>query len=217
MSSVLDRSRMQLDPRRARPPPPPLHTPPGPGPKGTERWLAGWLRRLRDLLGTVPRPRWRRLALSVQAQLQSQWCWAACSTGVSHFYDAGSSWTQCTVVNAELAQTSCCRDGSTGQCNRPWYLDRALTRTSNFARRAAGTAPLSTIRSQIDAGRPVGARIGWDGGGGHFVVISGCLDDATGMLEVRDPMYGTSELSFASFASSYQGSGSWTHTYYTHA
>jgi hypothetical protein len=194
-----------------------MRPPPGPGPKGMERSLAGWLRRVRDLLEKVPRPRWQRLALTVHAQLQSQWCWAACSTAVSHFYAAGSGWTQCTVVNAELAQTICCQDGSSDQCNRPWYLDRALTRTGNLASRAAGTAPLSTIRSQLDAGRPVGARIGWAGGGGHFVVISGCLDDATGLLEVRDPIYGTSELSIASFASSYQGSGSWTHTYYTRA
>jgi hypothetical protein len=192
-----------------------MPAPRGPGREG--RNLAGWLRRLRDLLENAPRPRWRRLALTVQAELQSQWCWAACSTSVSHFYDAGSGCTQCRVVNAELAQTACCQDGSTGHCNQPWYLDRALTRTGNLASRAAGTAPLSTIRSQLDAGRPVGARIGWAGGGGHFVMISGCLDDATGLLEVRDPIYGTSELSIASFASSYQGSGSWTHIYYTRA
>jgi hypothetical protein len=214
MSTVLDRSRVQLELGQA---PPPRRVPPRhePGPNGVRYWVAGWLRRLRDLLEKRLGPRWRRLALSVQAQLQSQWCWAACSTSVSHFYDAGSGWSQCTVVNAELAQTSCCQDGATGHCNRPWYLDRALARTGNLAGRTAGTAPLSRIRSQLNAGRPVGARIGWAGCGGHFVMISGCLDDATGMVEVRDPIYGTSELSIAGFASSYQGSGSWTHTYYT--
>ena len=118
-------------------------------------------------------------------------------------------------MNAELGQTGCCQTGSAGQCNQPWYLDRALKRTGNLGRRVAGAAPLSAIRAQLAAGRPVGARIGWAGGGGHFVVISGCLNDATGILEVRDSMYGTSEISIASFASSYQGSGSWTHTYYT--
>jgi hypothetical protein len=90
-----------------------------------------------------------------------------------------------------------------------------LTRTGNLAGRSAGQASISKLRSQLGAGRPVGARVGWAGGGGHFVVISGCLDDATGILEVRDPIYGTSEISVAAFAASYQGSGSWTHTYFT--
>jgi hypothetical protein len=205
MSTVLDRSRIPLDPTPSE----------APERDSSPAGVAGWLRGLRDRLGRARRPRWRRVPLSMQAQLQPQWCWAACSTSVSHLYDASSRWTQCRVVNAELAQTGCCQDGSSGRCNRPWYLDRALTRTGNFAGRVSGRAPLSRIRSQLDAGRPVGARIGWAGGGGHFVMISGCLDDATGVLEVRDPIYGTSEISISAFASSYQGSGSWTHTYYT--
>jgi papain like cysteine protease AvrRpt2 len=187
------------------------------GPAGLLGGLSLWLRRFRDLLEQVPKPRWRRVALTMQDQLQSQWCWAACSASVSRFYDTASSWTQCRVVNAELEQTGCCQDGATGQCNQPWYLQRALTRTGNLVSWSSGTVPMATIRSQIDAGRPVGVRIGWAGGGGHFVMISGCLDAATGLLEVRDPIFGTSEISIASFASNYQGSGSWTHTYYTEA
>jgi hypothetical protein len=189
MSTLLERSRIEL-------------------PATWNRWLV-------DLFGRRSKPRWRRVPLTVQAQLQSEWCWAACSTSVSHFYDAASAWTQCDVANAELAQTGCCEDGSSGACNQPWYLDRALRRTNNFASRHKGPASMAELRSQLDAGRPVGARIGWAGGGGHFVTISGCLDDATGVLEVRDPIYGTSEISVANFRSSYQGSGSWTHTYYT--
>ena len=188
MSSLLERSRIELP--------------------AWSGWLGG-------LFGRRPKPRWRRVRLTMEPQLQSEWCWAACSTSVSHFYDAASTWTQCDVVNAELAQTGCCENGSSGACNQPWYLDRALRRTNHFDNRRKGPASISELRSQLDAGRPVGARIGWAGGGGHFVAISGCLDDATGVLEVRDPIYGTSEISMANFRSSYQGSGSWTHTYYT--
>ncbi len=210
MSTVLDRSRIPLDPAPSEAP----VTAPSP-PGRLQEWLARWLRRLQGLPGKVAKPRWRRVALAMQPQLESQWCWAACSTSVSHLFDAGSSWTQCRVVNAELAQTGCCQDGASGQCNRPWYLDRALTRTGNLAGQSAGTAPISRIRSELDAGRPIGIRIGWAGGGGHFVMISGCFDDATGILEVRDSIYGTSEISIAAFSSGYQGSGSWTHTYFT--
>jgi hypothetical protein len=212
MSSVLDRSRIELAPVPSESAAPRAVAP---SPRDLGGWLAGLFRRSRRPPPKPAKPRWRRVPLTLQSQLQSQWCWAACSTSIAHLYDAGSSWTQCKVVNAELAQTGCCRDGSTGRCNQPWYLDRALTRTGNLAGRSAGKASLSRIRSDLDAGRPVGARIGWAGGGGHFVMISGCLDDATGILEVRDPIYGTSEISVAAFAASYQGSGSWTHTYYT--
>jgi hypothetical protein len=176
-----------------------------------------WLDRLRDLLEGMPAPRWRRVRLVMEPQLHSEWCWAACSTSVSRLFDPATRWTQCKVADAELDRRTCCQDGATSLCNKPWYLNRALRRTGNLDRYESGTVPIAAIRSQIDAGRPVGARIGWAGGGGHFVMISGCLDDATGILEVRDPIYGTSEISIASFAASYQGTGSWTHTYYTEA
>jgi hypothetical protein len=173
--------------------------------------------RLLGRLETVPAPRWRRVGLALERQLHSQWCWAACSTGVSHFFAPASAWTQCKVVTAELGMNTCCQEPAPKRCDRPWYLERALRRTGNLADWKRGTVPLSAIRTQIDAGRPVGARIAWAGGGAHFVMISGCLSDATGMLEVRDSIYGTSEISIANFASGYQGNGSWTHTYFTEA
>jgi hypothetical protein len=160
---------------------------------------------------------WRRLTLSMQPQLQSQWCWAACSASVSSFYNSASTWTQCSVVNAELGQTSCCQDGSTTQCNQPWYLNLALARTGNLASWSGGTASMAQIMSEILHARPVGARIGWADGGGHFVVIAGYLCDSVGYLEVRDPIYGTSDIPLTTFTTSYNGSGSWTHTYYTQA
>ncbi len=168
-------------------------------------WLECWLRL------------WRRLAFSMQSQTQTQWCWAACSVSVSRFYDSASPWTQCSVVNAELGQSTCCQDGSTAQCNQPWYLNLALTRTGNLASWSGGTATFSQVRSEIRNGRPLGARIGWAGGGGHFVVIVGYLCDAVGYLDVRDPIFGSSDIAMATFATSYQGTGSWTHTYYTQA
>ena len=204
MSTVIDRSRRELAPRPAPAPPPARRPPP-----------RALLDRLRDWFESKPAPRWRRVRLVVQDQLHSNWCWAACSTSVSRMFDPASRWTQCKVADAELGGRGCCEDGS--RCDEPWYLNRALARTGNLARYESRTVSIAKLRSQIDAGRPVGARIGWAGGGGHFVMISGCLDDATGILEVRDPKYGVSQISIASFASSYQGTGSWTHTYFTEA
>jgi hypothetical protein len=167
-------------------------------------WLECWLKL------------WRRLAFTMQPQLQSQWCWAGCSVSVSLYYDSASGWTQCSVANAELGQSTCCQDGSTLQCNQPWYLDLALTRTGNLASSSGGTATMAQLRTEIRNGRPMGARIGWSGGGGHFVVIAGYRScDPNEYIDVRDPIYGSSDIAIATFTSSYQGTGSWTHTYYT--
>jgi hypothetical protein len=167
-------------------------------------WLECWLKV------------WRRLAFTMQAQLESQWCWAACSASVSLFYDSASGWTQCSVVNAELGQSTCCQNGSTSQCNQPWYLDLALARTGNLASWLGGTGTIAQIRNEIRNRRPLGARIGWSGGGGHFVMIAGYRScDPDEYIDVRDPIYGSSDIPRATFASSYQGTGAWTHTYYT--
>src|SRR3954468_1677960 len=108
----------------------------------------------------------KQLAFTMQAQTQSNWCWAANSTSVSHFYWPLSPWTQCGVAGAELSRTDCCNSPVPQPCNVPWYLDRALTRTQNFVS-VTGPVSFSTVRAEIDAGRPVGVRIGWAGGGGH--------------------------------------------------
>jgi hypothetical protein len=155
------------------------------------------------------------LNLAMQSQQQSQWCWAAVATSVSLFYSPGSGWTQCSVVNAELGQTTCCQCGCTPACNQPWYLDLALTRTVNLASWAAGTVAYPVIRSQIAARRPLGARIGWSGGGGHFLVLDGYNSAGGQYLSIRDPFYGSSVYTYASFQSGYQTTGSWTHSYYT--
>ncbi len=158
----------------------------------------------------------RALPIKVQHQLQTNWCWAACATSASAFYDPGTTWGQCTLVNAELGQTTCCDNGASGSCNVPWYLDRVLTRTGNFTSKKSGTASFETIRSEIDAGRPVGARIGWRGGGGHFVMLTG-YRKAGGVreIEVQDPWTGRSSLPIDVFATNYKSSGTWTHTYLT--
>ncbi len=158
----------------------------------------------------------RSLSFTMQLQTQSQWCWAATSTSTSHFYNAGSTWTQCTVANATLGETTCCSSPSSSACNKPWFLDQALTTTHNFDHFVGGQITMAQVKAEIDAGRPVGARIGWSGGGGHFMVISG-YSTLSNTLTIRDPIYGTSTIAFSTFQSSYQGSGKWTHTYYTRA
>lgn len=153
----------------------------------------------------------------MQHQAQTQWCWSATSVSTSHFYNAASAWTQCVMVNDEFSQTTCCIDGSTSQCNQPNVLTSPLTRTGNLASWQGGTISFADVKTHINAKSPVAVRIGWSGGGGHFVVIGGYIDDANQTLLIRDPWYGNNSISYTDFLTKYQGTGSWTHTYFTKA
>jgi Papain-like cysteine protease AvrRpt2 len=155
------------------------------------------------------------LPFNMEAQTQTNWCWAATSKSVSVFYSRFSPWTQCKIASSELNQT-CCQTTVPSACNVSWYLDKALTRTNNFVSIQSGTVSWSTIKNQLELGLVVGARIGWNGGGGHFMVIRGVTKiGSIEYLHIDDPIYGKSTLTYSQFANNYQSSGSWTHTYFT--
>ncbi len=156
----------------------------------------------------------KQLPFNMQPQTQSNWCWAATANSVSHYFWRWSTWSQCRIANAELGRTDACHSPVPSDANVPWYLDRALTRTRNFVS-IQGAVGFEQVRSEINAGRPVGARIGWSGGGGHFMVIYGYSTIAGGeYFDIDDPIYGKSHIPVSEFSSSYQGTGSWTHTYF---
>lgn len=155
------------------------------------------------------------LNFNMEAQTQSNWCWAATSKSVSHFYASFlNPWTQCKIASAELGQT-CCTTPVPGACNIPWYLNKALTRTNNFVS-FQGPMSWESVKDQIDQGLVVGTRIGWFGGGGHFMVIYGVSRVLTvKYFHIDDPIYGKSVLTADQFTNNYQGAGSWTHSYIT--
>lgn len=165
-------------------------------------------------LGTIRL--WKRIGFTMQQQLQTQWCWAATSVSVSKYYRPSSSWTQCSMVNAERGQTTCCVNGSSSQCNQPNVLDSPLSRAKVLDHMQGGDVSYDVIQDEIDAGRPLCWRIGWSGGGGHFAVIEGYRIGGTPWVTVDDPIYGQSDVALSTITGGqYQGSGDWTHTYFT--
>ena len=155
------------------------------------------------------------LSFTMEQQLQTEWCWAATSTSVSVFYDpVNSPWSQCTVVNAEQAQTTCCQNGASSKCNVSWYLEKALTRTKNLNYYVNNSLSISDLDKELKNGRPMGTRIGWAGGGGHFNVLGGASTKDS-RVHVHDPIYGDLDYDYNSYCTKYQGTGTWTHSYYT--
>jgi hypothetical protein len=117
--------------------------------------------------------------------------------------------TQCAIVNLTRSLNGCCQSPSS--CNQPWYLDQALLKTGNLAQMTEHHLPWSKLMSEIDEGRPVGVRVGWANGGGHFLTVSGYAQ--SGIIEVGDPWFGNSSVNYNTFISSYLGAGKWTHSY----
>jgi len=160
--------------------------------------------------------RWVRITFAMQTQQQTQWCWAAVAVSVARYYTPWTRWTQCQMVNQELGQTTCCTNGSTTQCNQPNVLDSPLQRAGVLDHMIGSDSGIGDIRSEIDASRPLCWRIGWSGGGGHFAVIEGYRLLPQAWVAVDDPWYGQSDLPLSTLTGgAYQGTGDWTHTYFT--
>jgi hypothetical protein len=158
-------------------------------------------------------------AFSMQTQSETEWCWAAVSTSVAVFFGS-TTWTQCKVAATELTPLDCCgADASTG-CNKPWFLDTALTVVGHFDRIDASNSPFADVQTEINARRPLCCRIAWAGGGAHFLALGGwsTAPDGTDYVDVYDPYYGFTQVTYADFNSSYKTPGdTWTHSYFTRA
>jgi lysozyme family protein len=154
------------------------------------------------------------LEFTMQAQQQTNWCWAAVSTSVSHFYDANSAWTQCKVADTQLGRTDCCGGGASGACNVYGYLDQGLVEVGHFDHLQNGATTFEVLQNEIIASRPLGIRVAWLGGGAHFVAAIGAEEED--LVLVGDPGSGTNSLvDYATLLTSYSGSGTWTHSYFT--
>jgi hypothetical protein len=148
----------------------------------------------------------------MQQQEQTQWCWAAVSASVAALHQ--QSLRQCAIVKLTRGVSTCCESGGSISCNQPWYLDQALQKTGNLAQFFSQYLPWSQLMVEIDAGRPVGVRMQWSNGGGHFIAVSG-YNAVTGIIDVRDPWFGDSSVNYSTFISSYLGRGRWTDSYLT--
>jgi hypothetical protein len=162
-------------------------------------------------LGGAP-PARTSLLFTMQHQQQTQWCWAAVTSSVATYYQ-NAGWSQCRVVSAGLGQGICCSDASSSACNRPWYLDQALQRVGNLGQYTTGALSLTQIQAEIDAGRPVGVRMAWVNGGGHFIILIGYSDQ--NIVDVQDPWFGRSSVDYQTFRSHYLNGGTWSHSYRT--
>lgn len=161
----------------------------------------------------------KTLGFNIEMQEQTQWCWAAVAVSVARFYQPSNTLTQCRVANMVLGTNGCC--SNPGPCNIDNYLEDALGAVAHYRDIEPEPLPFSDVNGEITSDRPLGCRIGWFGGGGHFVVIHGASVDGSGAavkrwVAIADPLYGPSDYLIQKFTSGYrQDTGEWTHSYFT--
>ena len=175
-----------------------------------------------------PPPRWHILPFAGKKQEQSEWCWAAVAASVADYY--GNPFKQCVIANAELGRSDCCGAGGPKACNVYGYLMSSLYRVGHFARWCARTSvakppPMDDdIRREINGKHPLCLRVQWNGGGAHFMTITGYIDDdprpdgsvPIDRIGLADPTFNTvADIDYFDFPATYLGGGRWTDTYFT--
>ncbi|MCC3778731.1 papain-like cysteine protease family protein [Streptomyces sp. UNOB3_S3] len=152
-----------------------------------------------------------KLNIGMQAQQQTNWCWAASGNTIATWF--GRKYSQNQFCNAAFnrAQGSTCPNNQATLGNVQNALDWAGI---NEGRYVNGWLRYSTVKSEIDAGRPVETRIQWQSGGGHMHVIYG-YDDANSMVYWGDPWPSSNRYNWAShnwYVNNNQFA--WTHSLY---
>lgn len=153
----------------------------------------------------------RRLSYPAQTQLFSQWCWAAVATSVAEFFDASTTWTQCSVAAHTLIPAQDCCKAAAG-CNQQASLGRALTGVGHLDQKLPNSIAFSDVQAEIDDGRPVGIRRVISGLA-HCMVIFGYIErGGRQFVLVADPAFRISRFEFRQLGAKDK---SWTHSYIT--
>ncbi|WBP84904.1 papain-like cysteine protease family protein [Kitasatospora cathayae] len=153
---------------------------------------------------------WTALDITMQKQVQDEWCWDASGLTVATYWGYN-----------QYNQYDFCRLAQQGRwldCNdRPATLDDMANGLSAMGFRNSGydlnrNASFSEVTNEIANGRPFAVRIGWTSGGGHMNVIYG-YDSTSNMIAVGDPWPSTQTYTWWNF-NTYASNGSfqWTHS-----
>jgi hypothetical protein len=160
----------------------------------------------------------------IHQQQQANWCWAAVTASVAAFFGIAPAPRQCDIAQEALAPTSpgilCCGADAATSCNRPWHLDGPLQAIGAYRQRETGSLAYGAVAGEIAAGLPPACRVAWQGGGAHFMVLSGWSEDtANGMryVKLQDPGNGSeTDVPYEDLVAGYTAPGDrWTHSYLT--
>ncbi|MEV0372775.1 papain-like cysteine protease family protein [Streptomyces sp. NPDC050636] len=152
-----------------------------------------------------------RLDISMQAQEETNWCWAASGNTIATWY--GKNYSQNQFCNAAFnyQQGSSCPNDQATLGNVQNAFDWMGINSGSYV---TGYLRYSTVQSEINAKRPIETRIQWSSGGGHMHVIYG-YDTANNWVYWGDPWGSNDRYNWGDFDYYVNGSSfSWTHSLY---
>ncbi|QEV17509.1 papain-like cysteine protease family protein [Streptomyces alboniger] len=153
----------------------------------------------------------KRLNITMQAQQKTNWCWAAGGNTIAAFM--GRNYSQNQFCNAAFgrSQNTECPNNQATLGNVQNGLRWAGINPGSYV---TGWLRYSTVKTEVDAGRPVETRIQWSNGGGHMHVLYG-YDDANSWVYWGDPWPSSDRYNWASHAWYVDNNTfSWTHSLY---
>jgi hypothetical protein len=130
------------------------------------------------------------LPLQMQAQLMNNWGWAAVSSSVNDYYFGGHDYdnTQDKLVGKSFGGL-CATNPRAKQCDLPNILDAGLILTNRYNATIDGALPLTTIQSEIDAGRPIVVAIVSRGSGQPLQLVIIGYDESANII-FKSPAFG---------------------------
>ncbi|MCZ4121187.1 papain-like cysteine protease family protein [Streptomyces sp. H39-S7] len=153
----------------------------------------------------------KTLNITMQAQQNTNWCWAASGNTIATWF--GRSYSQNQFCNAAFNRTqgSTCGNWQASLDNVQNALDWAGINSGSYV---SGYLRYTTVQSEISANRPVETRIAWSSGGGHMHVLYG-YDTATNFVYWGDPWPSNNRYNWADYSYYVNNSSfSWTHSLY---
>lgn len=178
--------------------------------------------------GTIGVAQVKTLPAENTQQEHSQWCWAASSSCVLKVIQ-GKTTAQCDIVNYEYDRTDACGNTTfdwNSPANQPIpnlygdtpSVEHIFAKYYGTTTGQNSACTYAVINSEIDAGRPVIMRWGWNSGGGHLLVVYGYdSSNNTQQVNYMDPWpgEGTFLVTYAWVKSGNKNGGSthtWTHS-----
>lgn len=159
--------------------------------------------------GTAHAYSWYRLDIDMQAQQNTNWCWAAAGNTVAAYYGHSYSQNQFCNLAFNRALNSGCPNNQATLANDQNAFRTIGISPGNYLN---GYLSYSTIIRNIDAHHPVMARIQWTSGGGHMQTIYG-YDQSRSWVYWGDPWPSTTRYNWATY-NWYVGNSNffWTHS-----
>jgi hypothetical protein len=158
-------------------------------------------------IGSVP--------VTLNGQLQTNWCWAASGQMTMNYLHPASNVQQCDEANKEFGRSDCCNASVPSACNNGGWPEYGKY---SFTANTTSDAPLTwaQIQSQIYcAKKPFAFSWHWNGGGGHMMVATGYVTiGGTNYVSVNNPWPPTGGVQEIYTYDKYVGGSGWDHSHW---